>query len=998
MRYLAIVLFVALPGVAATRWVTESGRSVPVAYEVDVLVAGGSTGAVSAAVAAAKQGASVFLAAQEPYVGEDLCRTMRLWLEKGETPRSPLARQLFSRAGLMSEPGPLSSERGPFRPAHIKKTLDDSLLAAHVQFLYSTYVTGILRDEKDRIAGVLIVNRAGRQAVLARTIIDATDYASVARLAGAETTPFPAGEQEFRRVVVGGAVKESPGLVARNVGLAFAIPAQPATENTPATEAKQADLIEYRFHAQVRDDSYDALMAAERQGRDLTYDSEAEADTDSVYQIPPYQVKTEVCEDQADAPSLGCFRPAGQPQVYIVSGMAGVSRDSAERLLRPLALLSAGERVGIAAGKESQHQAKPERIAVQGVRREPAAAGDVLETLSGLRPFNAPLQSVSLNQTSVPVLGEYDVVVVGGGTGGVPAGIAAADSGARTLVIEYLHQLGGVGTMGRITLYWRGYRGGFTQTVGGGVAWNALQKEEWWRKSLRYSGSDVWFGVLGCGAFVENKTVRGVVVATPFGRGVVLAKTVIDSTGNADVAAAAGAEVVQTGESEVAWQGTGLPAIRLGGGYHNTDFTITDETDMLDSWHMLVYAKEKYRQEFDIGQLIDSRERRRVVGDFEMSELDEMMFRHYPDTISVAWTDYDTHGYTVAPYFLIEQPKVTENVFVYVPYRCLLPKGLNHLLVTGLGISVRRDALPLVRMQADIQNQGYAAGLAAAMAAQRHGGDVRAIDVHRLQERLVALGNIPESALGDKDNYPLPEDVIEQAVAELPQGKIGAAAILLKHPEESSRLLRVAWRTAAKPGDQRLYALALAALGDKTGLETILAGLNEATWDKGWEFTGMGQYGSSMSPLDKLIVAAGRLRDPRAIAPILHLARQLTSKSEFSHFRAVSQALEWIGDPSAAPVLADLLQRPNIRDHVERTVEDARKNSGANPKDETTRSLSLREIGLARALYHCEDRDGLGRRVLEEYTQDLRGHLARHARAVLAGASADKSSTPPASR
>ena len=42
------------------------------------------------------------------------------------------------------------------------------------------------------------------------------------------------------------------------------------------------------------------------------------------------------------------------------------------------------------------------------------------------------------------------MVVVGGGTSGAPAGIAAAKSGAKTLVVEYLYELGGVGTVGLI--------------------------------------------------------------------------------------------------------------------------------------------------------------------------------------------------------------------------------------------------------------------------------------------------------------------------------------------------------------------------------------------------------------------------------------------------------------------------------------------------------------------------------------------------------------------
>ncbi|HYW79849.1 MAG TPA: hypothetical protein VE890_09750, partial [Thermoguttaceae bacterium] len=50
---------------------------------------------------------------------------------------------------------------------------------------------------------------------------------------------------------------------------------------------------------------------------------------------------------------------------------------------------------------------------------------------------------------------------------------------------------------------------------------------------------------------------------------------------------------------------------------------------------------------------------------------------------------------------------------------------------------------------------------------------------------------------------------------------------------------------------------------------------------------------------------------------------------------------------------------------------------------EQTRRVSLRELMLARALYRCGDYEGLGEEILRTYTKDLRGHLARHAKAVL---------------
>ena len=62
----------------------------------DVVVVGGTTGAVSAAVAASSCGARVFLAAPLPYLGDDMTATLRLWLEEGEVPASPLARRIFT--------------------------------------------------------------------------------------------------------------------------------------------------------------------------------------------------------------------------------------------------------------------------------------------------------------------------------------------------------------------------------------------------------------------------------------------------------------------------------------------------------------------------------------------------------------------------------------------------------------------------------------------------------------------------------------------------------------------------------------------------------------------------------------------------------------------------------------------------------------------------------------------------------------------------------------
>lgn len=83
-----------------TRAVNESARDIPVAYDVDVLVVGGTSGGVAAAVEAAQKGATVFLAAERPYLGSDICGTYRLWLEPGEVPSLPLAKKVFAEPSV----------------------------------------------------------------------------------------------------------------------------------------------------------------------------------------------------------------------------------------------------------------------------------------------------------------------------------------------------------------------------------------------------------------------------------------------------------------------------------------------------------------------------------------------------------------------------------------------------------------------------------------------------------------------------------------------------------------------------------------------------------------------------------------------------------------------------------------------------------------------------------------------------------------------------------
>lgn len=1133
---LALVLgsLLACSGTIALEIAQPTGP-IPVLHEVDVVVIGGTSGGVAAAVEASNQGAKVFLAAPRPYLGEDMCGTYRLWLEAGETPTTPLATEVYNAPRRPEEPkrglpfkytssapsspkhpdnGSMLTDKkwqsatnqsvqydadtalnldlglarliarvtvaayqrpGDFEvsqvvvsasddaktwkrltiltndrpgqayegkallltgsldttarhlrleisraagcgrillgevivegpddevresqvaqpalfttPMQVKRTLDQALIKANVPFLFWCYGTELLRDSQGRPAGVVISTRSGRQAVIAKVIIDATERANIARLAGAAFSDYPSGLHKCRRVVVGGSPRTGAGTVLR----------QPTSGELSIVDRK-GDVFpvhDYELEIEMKGGTFADFARAEQTARDLTWTPDAADSSEVLFQVPPDKMngrsQHEGAWPGAENVPLGCFVPKESDQIIVLGGCADISRQSAEALLRPVNQFALGARLGREAARRAGELGTPQGVRVAG---KPLASSGGVRVREVSLDFNHRAGEKRLEEPShaLPVLGEYDVVVVGGGTGGSPAGIGAGRQGARTLVIEYLHGLGGVGTMGFISSYYHGNRVGFSTEVDRGVeafgdknrsgSWHPEHKGEWYRRELKKAGAQVWCGVLGQAVVVEGNRVIGVVVLTPQGRGVVLAKTVIDSTGNADIAAAAGARCRYTDGTDVAVQGTGLPQRELGQKYTNTDYTFVDDTDVFDIWRVLVTAKMKFRGAYDLGQLIDTRERRQIVGDFTFSPMDMMLRRTFPDTIVIARSNFDTHGYIIHPMFMIRPPD-RADIDVRVPWRCLLPAGLEGIIVTGLGVSAHRDALPCIRMQADIQNQGYAAGVAAAMIVKQ-GITTRALDIRQLQEHLVSIGNLPASVLTEVDNFPLPAERVAEAVRRLPND-YQDLEIVLSHWGIALPLLQRACAEAG-PKERLSYAHVLGMMGDATGAAILAEAVKSARWDEGWRYTGMGQFGPSMSPLDSLIVALGRTKSSASLGALKEKIDQLDSNSEFSHFRAITLAAEALGDPSMAEPLARLLRKPGLQGHATTSIEDALKVNPTSGTDTTVRNKALTELYLSRALYRCGDYERLGEKTLQEYSRDLHGHYARHAQAILKAA------------
>mgnify|MGYP001545645805 CR=1 FL=1 len=186
----------------------------------------------------------------------------------------------------------------------------------------------------------------------------------------------------------------------------------------------------------------------------------------------------------------------------------------------------------------------------------------------------------------IPVLGEYDVVVCGGGPAGCAAAIAAARHGARTLLIEKDGYLGGATVSQLVCVIlstngvdfqgvWHEYarelrkRDGLRELegLGSGQIRGCVDPEQVkfaWDKLLTDAGADILHHVYGCTAMVEDGIATGVVAETRAGRRAILAKRVIDCTGDGIVAAHSGVDWDQ-GDGEHTYAMALTKVFRLGG-------------------------------------------------------------------------------------------------------------------------------------------------------------------------------------------------------------------------------------------------------------------------------------------------------------------------------------------------------------------------------------------------------------------------------------------------
>lgn len=447
-------------------------------------------------------------------------------------------------------------------------------------------------------------------------------------------------------------------------------------------------------------------------------------------------------------------------------------------------------------------------------------------------------------------LDEVDVLVCGGGPAGIGAAIAAARRGARTMLVEQQGCLGGVATNVLVGVWLGSYSSDGAYPVIGGVFTELVERlaaegaamppaktpvdggrhigyANWHKRVVPFefepckrigeqmaveAGVRPRYFTTVLGPHLSAQHIDGAFVHSKSGLEFIGATTVIDATGDADIAFRAGCPIevgrsedglmspattifvvedVDSAAFEAYCRDTGdirlrnviarikarepwpfpfeimicCETLKRGRFFINTlRQTGLDGTNADDLTRGMIQGRQQAAQLLNLLQryvpgfaqarlvqtspVLGIRDTRRIVGDHRISVADAVEGRRHTDTIALSGYQWDMADPKQPSYQRMEGQGMALP-YVEIPYRSLLPQGVDNLIVAGRCLSAAWDALGIVRIMPACFAMGEAAGTAAALAA-RDGRPFRQVDIAELRASLVAQGTILEPVAGPK--------------------------------------------------------------------------------------------------------------------------------------------------------------------------------------------------------------------------------------------------------
>ncbi|TFG23173.1 MAG: FAD-dependent oxidoreductase [Promethearchaeota archaeon] len=399
----------------------------------------------------------------------------------------------------------------------------------------------------------------------------------------------------------------------------------------------------------------------------------------------------------------------------------------------------------------------------------------------------------------IDVFGEYDVIIVGGGVAGLTAAIACGRNKVRTLLVERFGFLGGTATaslMNNINGFRNQVKPDGLQTVKGipqeiilelnkinGLGKSPYPQEDYDIKKGELSYSycfdpekfkyitlklvhdadvDILFHSYFSDCIMEGDIIKGIIVENKSGRIAIYSKIIVDASGDGDVAARAGAPFWQADPNDKALKDGLMYKISGLGKSKSSIFECRyGDSSVLwgpysvwgqnDAWliskaeiktrlkvfkHFSRYLKRNPHLK-DLGvhisetpPMLGIRQTRFIEGEYKLTAEDAIEGRRFGDVIAISSAPI-IHYYGYRRYL--------EHEGYDIPYRCLIPKKIENLLIAGRCISSEQEPYESHRSMAPIMAIGQAAGTAAALSVI-HKSKPRELDISLLQRTLIEQG------------------------------------------------------------------------------------------------------------------------------------------------------------------------------------------------------------------------------------------------------------------
>ena len=1020
----------------------------PVLRKADVIIIGGSVAGVTSALQFAREGRKTVLVEHRMYLGREISATLKPWVDLGKLAGSGQIPELI--AGTLKKQGtPEAAGEIPLWMDAFKVTLENLLMEAGVELVYASLPTEVIVTDGS-VCGVVIANKSGRQALLGRTLLDATGTAVVARIAGAEFTPETDGDFHFIRMMEmeGAAPLEENTLeVPAELGIAG---------NKLAIHAGYRGnghvLIECPMDLKMGKMDLEGMMRREIEARRRTMRVAAHL----VQNAPKFNdAKLAICAYELDGPQT--TRLAG-PVPDWAGGFKDLNLNFADKnqagVRLPLGSF-AGPVKGLWCLNEAARLDDTRRLLLRDPVHAALTGAAFARTLlpvigkgdfpaCGKSDYGVPeypphglevklqdcpqrgrfYERLTVAPVRVPIFRETDFLVVGGGTCGATCASSAAREGARTVLLELCPGLGGTGTMGGVSAYWHGrYWAGFAIRNANLVdevhrsihwptsanelngPWNIEAKMYALLKDAQQAGVELFFNTIAVAAVLQDSHVRGVVAATPYGPMAVLSKITADTTGDGDVAAFAGARFFYGAarDSYPMWFNLAQYLRPTESRWHFGHTVIVSNID--DYTRAILIGRRRGPTCHDHGNYIATRESRHVMGDAVLTLTDILRHRAWPDVINLGAGQMDCHRRVASNW--IRVGLLMPILPTEMPYRSLLPRGLENILVGGKAFSGTHDVLYNLRNQPEMENLGGAMGVAAAYAI-RDGISARQVDLRKVQKRLTEVGTLlPEMLTRQVKDEPLDEDAIRAFVKQLDgrhlaawedvpmaqegsphyREKIPFVEICSSNPELAVPILEQ--EMAEATGDRRLrLAQALAMFGSKAGAPVLIEAiersiasgnappkpkLNDEKDAGAVEGTGIG----IPTPPADLVYSLGMTRDRRALAVWERLGSLVKPVPEdfadelpwsFHYVDAICYGAELLGDADVVPTLKRIHSHPLLNNQSTKTGFQI---------DFDLEKRALIEVTLARTLARLGSAEGYD--TLIDYLDDNRASLAEFA-------------------